>query len=86
MFFRWHGRPALMFPGRAFCVDRPGDAWFEIDYRDVSREASSVSQDDFWREFGGWQLPGFPGEFALLERRAEHFRPIRTRARRLRFL
>jgi hypothetical protein len=75
-----------MFPGRAYCVTSPGVGWTEVDYRDVSVEGDGLSEDEFWTEFSGWRLPGFPPEFTLLERRPEHFRPVRTRTRRLSFL
>ena len=86
MFFRWHGRPALMFPGRAYCVESPGAGWSEVDYRDIAADAAEMAQEDFWMEFRAWRLPGFPPEFSLLERRPEHFRPVRSRSRRLRLL
>jgi hypothetical protein len=85
MFFRWSDRPALMFPGRAYVIQSPGEGWTEVDYRDIASEAETLAQDEFWTEFESWKLPGFPPEFALLERRPEFFNPVRTRGRRLAF-
>ncbi|MEJ1936699.1 hypothetical protein WDZ92_41435 [Nostoc sp. NIES-2111] len=66
MYYDWRGRPALMFPTLAYCMDRPGAAWSRVNAVRIEAEAEPLDEDEFWARFAAWNIATFPVQFSPL--------------------
>jgi hypothetical protein len=57
-----------MFPTLAYAIERRGQAWRKVSADAVAREATWLSEHEYWDRFGSWNLPPFPASFSLLDR------------------
>jgi hypothetical protein len=66
--YEWRGRPALMIPTLAYCVEKPNGSWVRCSATRVEAEGELLDERQFWSRFRDWNLQQLPVQFSMLGR------------------